>query len=299
MVQTLGPQSYLGSYRLLNLVNTGQDAQLWQAMSDRTGKFVGIKTFSDKQMHEKGFSSAVSLMRWEYKVGSSLKHKNIITMMEYSEDPRPFLVMEWFMGQNMKTLIRGGVEAQAYRASGLIQAALEAVGYMNSQGWVHRDIKPDNFLVSDTDVVKLIDFAISHRKPGFMSRLFGGRCPVQGTRSYMSPEQIRGQAVDQRADLYSLGCTIFELLCGRPPFTGASQNELLHKHLNATPPSVEAYNSNVSSDFAKLLRRMLAKKPQDRPASAEECLKEMLSMRVFRKTPLRPPLASPRSEEKS
>ncbi|MDO4582744.1 MAG: serine/threonine-protein kinase [Planctomycetia bacterium] len=288
-------KQYLGSYRLLNPVNTGQDAQLWQARDDRGDRFVAVKTLSEKQMKNR---AAAALLKWEYTVGEKLDHPQVIRMLDYGVDGnQPYLVMEWYPHGNMKALIRKGTEQYAYRVPKLAVAATEALAYFNAQGWVHRDVKPDNFMIDDeNDSLKLIDFAIAVRSQGFWTRLLGKSNKVQGTRSYMSPEQIRGQAVDQRADLYSLGCTLFELIAGRPPFTGGSSNELLHKHLNAMPPSIDAINNHVTPDFARLLRQTMAKKPADRPKTTADFLTSLKMIRIYKRNPV-PPSAVVKTEE--
>ena len=146
-------------------------------------------------------------------------------------------------------------------------------------------MKPDNFLVDPEGTAKLIDFALAVRKKGGLARLFAGKSKIQGTRSYMSPEQIRGQPLDQRADLYSFGCMIYELLGGKPPYTGSTTNELLNKHLKSAVPPLQASNRNVSDQFAELARRLLAKKPSERPESMTEFLREMRAAKVFKVPP--------------
>jgi len=115
-----------------------------------------------------------------------------------------------------------------------------------------------------------------------MKLLSRGGGKIQGTRSYMSPEQIRGQSLDARSDLYSFGCMVFELVSGKLPFTGSTTPELLNKHLNTPAPSVQAMNREVSDPMAQLIKRMLAKKPADRPRDCGEFLKEFLHMPVFK-----------------
>ncbi|MDO4570708.1 MAG: serine/threonine-protein kinase [Planctomycetia bacterium] len=279
--------SYLGSYRLLNPINTGQTTQLWQGRDDRANRYVAIKTLSDKQKNDK---KAAAMLRHEYAVGKAMDHPNIIRMIEWGEDAgRPYLVMEWYPHGNMKNIVRQGLDAYGYRVPELAIAATEAVAYFNAQGWVHRDIKPDNFMVDDErNSLKLIDFAIAVRTQGLLARLFGSGNAVQGTRSYMSPEQIRAQAVDQRADLYSLACMLFELAVGRPPYTGATSNELLHKHLNAPIPSAETINANVTPEFSKLLRQAMAKKANERPATTTGFLTSLKMVKIFKRNPVHP-----------
>ena len=155
---------------------------------------------------------------------------------------------------------------------------------MHTKGWIHRDIKPDNFLVSRDGETKLIDFQIAEKKKSGLGKLFH-RSVVQGTRSYMSPEQIRGKPCDERADIYSFGCVLFESVTAKAPFTGSTPNELLNKHLKANIPSPVVYNENVSSEFAALVRSMMAKSPENRPQSMWEFLKEVRQMKIFKRTP--------------
>ena len=100
----------------------------------------------------------------------------------------------------------------------------------------------------------------------------------------MSPEQIRGQAVDARADIYSFGCVIFELIAGKPPFSAPNPNDLLNKHVSATPPAIETLNRNATTSISKLIRQMLAKNPAERPASMQEVLKQLRTVRFFERT---------------
>jgi serine/threonine protein kinase len=118
--------------------------------------------------------------------------------------------------------------------------------------------------------------------------MFSGRAKVQGTPSYISPEQIRGQGVDRRTDIYSFGCVLFEMLHGKPPFTATSSNELLNKHLRAKPPSLTVTNKDIDPDFAQFVQQMMAKDPQDRPDSLSDLTRELKLYEVFR-TPPKPP----------
>jgi serine/threonine protein kinase len=164
---------------------------------------------------------------------------------------------------------------------------------MHSQGWVHRDIKPENFLVSDSGQLKLIDFGLAQRPAGWLSKLLPIKQKTQGTPSYMSPEQIRGGLLDQRADVYSFGCVLYELVVGSPPFTGSTKEELFGKHLKSPMPPLEAADSNVTNDFANLVRRCLSKDAAERPSSAQEVLEEFRKMRMFRVFPRLPGTVAP------
>src|SRR5262249_40190938 len=130
-----------------------------------------------------------------------------------------------------------------------------ALAFMNAKGWVHRDVKPDNVLVNSAGELRLIDFALAKRiiKETFFSRLFGKKVKVQGTRSYMSPEQIRGQSLDGRADIYSFGASVYEMITGRPPFRGASSQDLLAKHIAEKPVTPRLHKPEITEEFAALV----------------------------------------------
>ena len=167
----------------------------------------------------------------------------------------------------------------------MVEQIVESLYYFHSKGYVHCDIKPDNILVNRDGTIKLIDFTIAKKVKTGIGKLFGGGSKVEGTRSYMSPEQIRGHSLDSRSDIYSLGCLLYELLTGKAPFTGNTPNDLLSKHLSATPPSVLVVNDNVTPEFNNLIKKLMAKKPEDRPQSMWDVLKTVRATPIFKKPP--------------
>jgi serine/threonine protein kinase len=269
---------------MVRLIRTGGTCQVWEAV--RNGERVAVKFLQPEVRNDK---EEIGYLRHEVEVGQTLHHPNVIQIYEFNIDRQiAFLVMEYHPGRNIKMLIRLGIETFGYLVPTIITNAASGLQYLHEQGWVHRDIKPDNFLVTENGDVKLIDFALAHRIRTGLSRLFGGRSKVQGTRSYMAPEQIRGKALDGRTDVYSFGCMLYELLSGKLPFTGISPEELLRKHLTAAVPVLMSANKNVTPDFSDLVGQMMAKDPNDRPQSMEEFLRYLQTVRVFRSLP-KPP----------
>ena len=277
---------YLGGYQLLNIVHGSRACQIWQASDGSTQRLVAIKALREEFSKNR---EMVRGLRWEYAIGRKTVYPRIVEIYSFgTERGIPYLAMEWYPMPNMKQRILQGLDKLAHLVPRIIEEAAEGLNYLHAMGYVHRDIKPDNFLVGDQGEVKLIDLALATRIRRGLAKLLLPKSKVVGTRSYMSPEQIRGAAVDQRADIYSFGCTIHELICGKPPFTGSSSNELLNKHLKATPPSLDAVHRNVTPEFANLVRRTLAKEPAARPVSMGEFLDEFHQCRVYSVIP-RPP----------
>lgn len=279
-------RDFLGPYRLARLIRVGSTCQVWEAVNDQTHERYALKVLRNDIRTDK--AGAASL-KFEYDVASTMTGNNrIIKVFEYRvEGTTAVLVMELFSELNLKQALRRGPEQIAYLIDKIIEQAAEGLYFMHTKGWIHRDIKPDNFLIGRDGETKLIDFTIAEKKRSAIGRLFH-KSKVQGTRSYMSPEQIRGQSLDERADVYSFGCTLFEAVTGKPPYTGSTPNDLLSKHLSAQVPSAVVYNENVTSEFAELLKRMMAKRPQDRPASIWDFLKAYRVTKIFRKPPRLP-----------
>lgn len=285
-MSTKPPLGNLGPYRLVSLVHSSPVGRLWQGYHDGLGQPVAVKTLLEKYYKDR---EKVGYLKWEYAIGSKLNHPRVIRIYEFGVDRgAPYLGMEWFPAPDLKNRIHQGVEGIAHLIPKIILQATEAMAYFDGQGWVHRDVKPENFLVSDEGEVKLIDFALAQRCKSGLARLFARKTKVQGTHSYMSPEQIRGLALDQRADLYSLACTFYELVAGRPPFAGARTKDLLTKHLKSPPPPLDAANKNVTPEFSELIRRAMSKEPTDRHETIQDFLRHLGAIRVFRRTPPAP-----------
>ncbi len=275
----------------MRLIRVGHTCQVWEAAkTDEKDSYV-LKVL---RPHLRNNREEVAALKNEFECGKTLKHKNIIKVYEFAnEGGAAYVVMEHFEHPNLKLWLREPQKI-AHLSLKIIEQGAEGLFSMHEQGWVHRDVKPDNFLVSNQGVVKLIDFAISTKQKSGLSAMFsfGGR-KIMGTRSYMSPEQIRGKNLTARADMYSYGCMLYELMTAKCPFTGTTADELLSKHISAPIPSIQVHNDNVTPEFAELVRKMMAKRPEDRPASMWDFLKVFRSMRVFKILPKPPADTTP------
>ena len=258
-------RDFIGPFQLLRLIRSGTSTQVWEALRTGEKKRIALKVLLRdyrKDKHE------IEQLKHEANVGSDLKHPNVISIFGYHQDQGyPLLAMELSSAKNLKIVLREQNDLIAANIGPVIRGCAKGLKHLHSKGWVHCDVKPDNFLADDDAHIKLIDFSIAvkiqKRKSG-IGKLFS-RKPKKsaGTRSYMAPEQIRREPVDIRCDVYGLGCVLFELLANRTPFSGTSPDDLLSRHLHQTPPSLESV-SNASKEFANIVRKMLAKDPEKR-----------------------------------
>lgn len=272
----------IGGYRIQNLLQTGQTSQVFEVVELQSMRHFAMKVLLPESA--KNPEHRKTLFH-EAEVGKKLAHPNVIKIINVNKDQElPFYVMEFFPSGSLKLRIQKKDTAFLYEfADKIVRQAATGLAYMNASGWIHRDVKPDNILVNSLGETKLIDFAISYQPPKGMAKLFyrkGGK--AQGTRSYMSPEQIRGEILDARADIYSFGATFFDVVAFRPPFRGKDSQDLLAKHITEKPIPPKSLNPAVTDEFNALILQMLAKKKEDRPRDFHEILMKLRTMRVFK-----------------
>jgi serine/threonine protein kinase len=278
-------EEMIGGYRLVKHMATGQTSQVWEVVEGPSGRHFAMKLLLPEKarqpMHRR-------MLFHEAEVGKQLAHPNIIKIVAIIRDPEnPCFIMEFFPAGSLKArLLNKQTDFIRERAHDIFKQAATALAFMNAKGWIHRDVKPDNFLANSAGEVRLIDFAISQRmrKKGLVARLFGRKEKAQGTASYMSPEQIRGQHLDGRADVYSFGATCYEMVTGRPPFRGMSLHDLLSKHIKDVPVAPHVNNPEVTAEFSDLVMRMLAKQKEGRPRDFHQVLMTLRGLRVFKET---------------
>jgi len=276
------PSDTLGPLKLVQQIGVGRHCQIWEAVESPSGRKVAVKVVVASMAEDRGQRQ---LLEHELKVAQSLDHPTIIKIDRLvTTGGPPHLVMELYPHPNLKKQIAAGVEALAPRLQRIVTEIGLALDHMHARGWVHRDLKPDNVLAAPDGQVKLIDFAIAAKSSGFLGRLLGGKTTAQGSPSYMSPEQIRGAALDARSDIYSFGCVLFELLAGRPPFTAANPNDLLNKHVSTPAPGVDQFNRHATTGGNAFVRKLLAKNPAERPASMQEVLQQLRTVRLLERT---------------
>jgi serine/threonine protein kinase len=262
---------------------TGQTSQVWEVVEVASNRHFAMKTLLPEKVNSPEYRSTLF---HEAEVPKQLGHPNIIRIVSIFRDKsNPSFVMEFFPAGSLKArLLAKQRDFLREKLLDLLKQAATALAFTNAKGWVHRDVKPDNFLANGAGELRLIDFALATRmqKRGMFGGLFRRKNKTMGTRSYMSPEQIRGEAIDGRADVYSFGATCYEMVTGRPPFRGMTAEDLLRKQIVEKPSTPQVYNPDVTDEFAQLVLQMLSKRREDRPKDFHQILMALRSIRVFK-----------------
>src|SRR5262245_19356216 len=214
---SIGFKEFVGPYRMFHLIRAGALFEIWAVRPVAETTPLAMKWLPPGRKFDR---ANIANLKHEFEVGKTLDHPSIIKTYDFGTGKDgAYLIMELFKTPNLKQQIQADLAMLHYRLDKILIQCAESLDYLHQQGWLHRDIKPDNFLVDENDAIRLIDFNLTRKIKKGLGNLLGGKAPVQGTYSYMAPEQIRGQAVDERADVYGFGCMVYELLSGKLPFT--------------------------------------------------------------------------------
>jgi len=206
----------------------------------------------------------------EINIASKLNHPHIIPLYDSGQvDGLLYYMMPCVEGESLRIRLKRETQLPIDEALAITRDVASALSYAHSKGLVHRDIKPDNILLQGDDAL-VTDFGIARAVDVVAGEELTDSGVVVGTPEYMSPEQARGhEKVDKRSDIYSLGCVLYEMLAGVPPFSGATTQAIIARHQYATLPSITVVRSDVPSAIADPIQAALAKDPDDRPQTAE------------------------------
>jgi len=259
-----GEQLSVRGYRFLAQLSAGEHAAVYLAEKELGGRKMVLKVLWQVPDIGEGVGVFDRFLQ-EYEIIAELDHPNIVKIYDLGiSDDQAHLVMEYLPGGDLKQKLLAGVtEAAALGFARQIAGALEN---LHSVGILHRDLKPGNIMLRDEGSIALIDFGLAKKMQHGLDTLAGA--PIHGTPYYMSPEQGRGLAVDERSDLYALGIILYEMLTGKKPFTGRDPMAVLFNHCEASLPVLPRHLSQHQA----IIDRLLAKKPQDRIQSAAEVL---------------------------
>jgi hypothetical protein len=260
----------LGRYEVLTELGRGAMGTVYQARDPKIDRLVAIKTISVPNSQPAGASDFRERFFREARAAGRLSHPGIVTIYDVDEDPEsgPFIVMEYVSGRTLEHLLADEAQERLSPAIALDLAdqLAQALHYAHTQGIVHRDIKPANIIVTSDGRAKITDFGIAKLD---LSQ-FTATGQVFGTPSYMSPEQIEGEDVDARSDLFSLGVVLYSMLTGYRPFQGNSAATISFKLVYKEPVPVSALNSALPVHLDYVISRALAKSPANRYQSGQE-----------------------------
>jgi len=255
----------VGRYRIEGRLGVGGMSTVQLAFDQRLERYVAIKLLAEHLADDPTF---VSRFRREALAAARLVHPNIVQVFDFGLDERQrqhYIVMEHVPGHSCAELLRDHGPMEVDQAVDVVSQACRGLDYAHRNGVVHRDVKPGNLLVSDSDVVKLADFGIARATDQSSITQVGS---VLGTAAYLAPEQARGEEAGPRADLYSLGVVAYQLLSGRLPYEANSLSELAIKQQREPPMPLEDLNPRIPAELASAVGLALSLDQEERPANA-------------------------------
>jgi serine/threonine protein kinase len=287
----------ISHYEILVAIGKGGMGEVWKARDTNLGREVAIKTLPPEFARN---PEHLSRFRREARAASALNHPNICIVYDLGEhDGQPFIVMELLQGETLRERLERG-PLPIDEAMDLSMQLADALDAAHSAGILHRDIKPANIFISGRGSVKLLDFglardqaAASEAAPTVDVTAVG---TVMGTVSYMSPEQARGEKLDARSDLFSLGVVLYEILTGRPAFAGNTSAIIFEQVFNKVVDSPARLNPRIPKELDRVVNGLLEKSRDLRPANARDL---MISISRIRRDSGARPAAQPDSQEKS
>ena len=251
-------------YKLGEMIGTGGMADVYVAEDTRLARQVAVKVLRSDLARDPSF---VARFRKEALAAAGLNHPGIVAVYDSSEEPAPYIVMELISGHTLRELIHKGERVPLKRALEIGEGILAALEYSHHSGIVHRDIKPANIMITDHGDVKVMDFGIA-RALADLGATLTSTWNVVGTAQYLSPEQALGEVADLRSDIYSTGCLLYEVLTGKPPFSGETPVSIAYQHVSGVLVAPCKIVPELPAGIDTLLTVALAKNPEDRYQTA-------------------------------
>lgn len=268
--------THLGKYAIKRELGKGNMGVVYEGFDPGIERRVAIKTIHKALLGGDNGAELAARFKMEAQAAGRLMHQNIVAIYEYGEENGvPFIAMEFVQGRELKDFIQEEARFDLNQITNILSQILDALEYVHVGGVVHRDIKPANIILLENDQVKVADFGIARLENSTMTQVGA----IMGTPSYMSPEQFMGQRVDHRADLFSVGVILYELLTGERPFPGKGVATIMQKVLNAPVENPNLYNFNLPESFNAVIQKALSKSPAQRFQSAK-AFKEAIRLAV-------------------
>jgi len=272
--------SVFDSYEILDTIMEGRNSNIYRCSDKNRGREVAIKTLVRRAARRRKYRNQLYK---EARIIMRCEHPNIIKLFAYKVSRRqPYYVMEYVQGRNLKQKIQHKEEIPDDLLKSIVLQVADAIAYLHSIRYLHKDVKPDNVLVDRQNQVRIIDFGLAERigeKKSFLS--FWPSRKVKGTRLYMSPEQIRGENLDVRTDIYSFGVLLYELLAKKTPFVPLDREMVIYQHLSQRPSSLHSRNPRITPEVDAVVLKMLEKDRNRRQHSMNEVIFELKRIDFF------------------
>src|SRR4051794_7303352 len=271
------PQVLGERYEIGGVLGRGGMAEGHRGRDLRLGREVAVKVLRSDLARDPSFQ--VRFPR-EAQAAASLNHPAIVGVYDPGEDrpasgATPYIVMEYVEGQTLRDVLRRDGVLSPERAMSLAADICGALDFSHRNGIVHRDVKPGNVMITPQGSVKVMDFGIA-RAVSDSAATMTSTAAVIGTAQYLSPEQARGEGVDARSDVYSLGCLLYELVTGAPPFTGDSPVSVAYQHVREDPRLPSSINRQIPPELDAILLKAMSKNPANRYQSAADMRNDLL-----------------------
>jgi serine/threonine protein kinase len=262
-----------GRYRLVRLIDSGGMAEVWEGRDEILDRPVAIKVLHPRLAGDDQFQER---FRLEAVAAARLAHPNVVGTFDTGlDDSVAYIVMELVAGRTLREVLRDEGPLPVVKAVAMAAAVADALHYAHEAGIVHRDVKPGNILVGHDGRVKVADFGIAKAATDRDLTQSGA---LLGTAKYLAPEQVAGQPQDRRSDVYGLGVVLYEMLSGRPPFTGDTDMAVAYQHAHAEPPKLRQLRPDVPRHLENVVLKAMAKAPDQRFATAADLRRALLEV---------------------
>lgn len=265
----------ISGFEVIERVGSGGMGNVYRARQLSLDRFVALKVLSKDLAENRKF---IELFHREARSAGQINHPSLVQVydvdtVKLDSEEVTFFAMEFMPGGSVEDLLASQKRLELDQALQITLDTARGLAFAEQRGLVHRDIKPGNLMFSETGMIKIGDLGIARRGDagGKVSQKDG----ISGSPHYIAPEQAQGKDIDTRADIYSLGISLFHMLSGRPPFMGTSAKELVLKHVRDEPPPIKKFCQKLPQDAVKLINKMIAKDPEDRHASAAVLVQEI------------------------
>jgi serine/threonine protein kinase/tetratricopeptide (TPR) repeat protein len=262
--------TFANRYEVIEELGEGGMGKVYKVFDRKIEEKVALKVLAPEIA---GDEKTIERFRNELKLARKISHRNVCRMYDLSEEEKTqFITMEYVPGENLKSLIKRVGQLSKAKAVSIAIQVCEGLAEAHRLGVVHRDLKPQNIMVDSEGNARIMDFGIAH---SIKTKSITETGMIIGTPEYMSPEQVEGDVVDQRSDLYSLGVILFEMLIGQVPFQGETPLSVILKHKTEQPPDPRRFDDQISFELSRIILKCMEKEKKKRYQSAEQLLSDL------------------------